>query len=446
MFSRPLADTPKVSVIVPVWNPGPGISRCVESLRGQTLEDIEIIFVDDCGTDNAMDVVHAAAVEDSRIRIITNVENIGAGASRNAGIEAAKGEYLSFMDADDYVDSDFMEVLYRKGEAENLDIVKGTIIKELEEGKASFNSFNLNDAIQKGLKDRKPLFLLFHYEYPSALYHRRLFENPDVRYSLSRNAEDTTFLLKACHAAKSLGIDNRAVYHYRYQMSSASNSFSEDRLEARASALRDKAEYLSNYVEPNPYAVQYITRSIKDYLAMQRHVAKVGMEKEAKQFLGDLREIAKEYPNIGKVKDTTILALVEYGVGLAERPYHSRWEVAQPEDYLDVIVSRAEFLMAHPEHYREWPKLVSLSERFVKRMETEGIPTEKTKWFQKRVKALWYRPSMIWMRFRNKLQPRQSVCDMKSICRKNKKKMKQTIRTFIAKIPLAKPLYRSIRR
>lgn len=391
---------PKVSIIIPVWNPGQGIRRCVESLRGQTLEDIEIIFVDDCGTDGAKDIIRANAAEDPRIRIIENGKNMGAGASRNAAIEAAQGEYLAFVDADDYVDSDFMEVLYSKGKVESLDIVKGSFINELEGGARRFHSFNLNDAIQKGLKDGKPLFLLFHYEYQSALYHKRLFENPDVRYGLSRNAEDTTFLLKACHAAKSLGIDNRAVYHYRYQMSSASNSFSEDRLEARASALRDKAEYLSNYVEPNPYAVQYITRSIKDYLAMQRHVAKVGMEKEATQFLGDLREIAKEYPNIGKVKDMTILALVKYGVGLAERPYHSPWEVAQPEDYLDVVVVRTKFLMAHPEHYKEWPKLVSLSERFVKRMGAEGIPLEEIEWFKQKVNALWSRPPMLRIRLK----------------------------------------------
>ena len=71
--------TPKVSVIVPVWNPSPAISRCVDSLRGQTLEDIEMIFVDDFGTDGAMDIVRAAAAEDPRIRIITNAENLYSG-------------------------------------------------------------------------------------------------------------------------------------------------------------------------------------------------------------------------------------------------------------------------------------------------------------------------------------------------------------------------------
>ena len=396
--------SPKVSVVIPVWNPGPGISRCVGSLRGQTLEDVEMIFVDDCGTDGAMDVVRAAAAEDPRIRIITNAENIGAGASRNAGIEAARGEYLSFVDADDYVDTGFMEILYRKGKAEDMDIVKGTCINEFEEGAAISIPYNLNDSIQRGLKDGEPLFLLFHYEHQAALYHRRLFVNPDVRYGLTRNAQDTTFLLKACHAAKSFGIDERASYHYVCRKSSAVHSFSGESLEARISALRDRAEYLSGHVEPNPYAVQYIIRSLKDYLSLQRHVVKVGMDKEAAQFLFGLREVAKGYPNIGKVKDMTIFALVEYGVGLAERPYHSPWEVAQPEDYLDVVVCRAKFLMAHPKHYKEWPKLVSLSKSFVRKMKAEGIPTEKAKWFQKRVKALWYRPSVMWMRFKNNLQ------------------------------------------
>ena len=67
---------PKVSIIIPVWNPGSAFNRCVESLRSQTLEDIEMIFVDDYSTDNAMEVVRTAAAEDPRIRIITNAENM----------------------------------------------------------------------------------------------------------------------------------------------------------------------------------------------------------------------------------------------------------------------------------------------------------------------------------------------------------------------------------
>lgn len=399
--------SPKVSVIIPVWNPGPCISRCVKSLRGQTLEDIEVVFVDDCGTDGAMDIVRANAAEDPRIRILENPENLGPGISRNKGIEVARGEYLSFVDADDYVDSDFMEVLYHKGKAEDLDIVKGNRIWEYEEGTTVSNFYNLHVVIQEGLRDGKPLFFLFHDEHQSALYHGRLFVNPDVRYGLTADGEDTIFLLKVCHVAKSFGIANRVAYHYLCRMSSVSNSFSEESLEAKVTAkvtaLRARAEYLSNHVEPNPYAVLYITRSIKYSLSFQRYLAKIGMGKEAAQFLLGLRKIAMEYPNIGKVKDLTILALVHYGVGLAERPFSPSWEVPQPEDYADVVVRRVSFLQFHHEYYKELPALISKADGFAKRMESDGISKEKIEAYKKQIRALWWKPLIMWMLFKNKL-------------------------------------------
>ena len=73
-------NSPAVSVVIPVYNPGEGIHKCIHMLRTQTLSNIEMLFVDDFGTDGSMDAVHKAAAEDSRIRILTNSENIGAGA------------------------------------------------------------------------------------------------------------------------------------------------------------------------------------------------------------------------------------------------------------------------------------------------------------------------------------------------------------------------------
>ena len=69
----------KISVIIPVWNPGPGIARCIDSLRNQTLQEIEMIFIDDRGMDGSIDKVRAAAKDDPRIRIIKNQKNTGAG-------------------------------------------------------------------------------------------------------------------------------------------------------------------------------------------------------------------------------------------------------------------------------------------------------------------------------------------------------------------------------
>lgn len=409
-------NIPKISVIVPVWNPGPSISRCVESLRSQTLGDIELIFVDDRGTDGAMEVVRAAAAEDPRIRIITNVENMGPGVSRNAGIEAARGEYLSFVDADDYIDTDFLEVLYNKGKADDFDIVKGNLVCENEEGTIVSNSYNLFTTIQEGLKDGKPLFFLFYSDHPTAIFHKRLFANPDVRYGQTTNGEDSIFLLKACHVAKSLGLDGRVAYHYLCRMSSASNSFSEENLVARITALRVRAEYLSNHVEPNHYAIQSMIRSIKYYLSLQRHVAKLGMDKEAVRFLLGLREIAKKYPNIEKADNMSVFALVEYGVGLPDRPYFSPWNMPSTGDYFDVVNEWVDFVKGHPE-------CANAAEEDLCRL-------------YRKAEALCIKE--------NSQLPRALVRDVKKICRINN--TKQTIRSFIAKIPLAIPLYNAVKR
>ena len=96
-----------VSVILPVYNVGPWIGKCIESLKKQTLQNLEFVFVDDLGSDDSMKQVEVWAAEDNRVRIIRNQKNIGSGRSRNRGIEEARGEYLSFVDPDDRVADDF---------------------------------------------------------------------------------------------------------------------------------------------------------------------------------------------------------------------------------------------------------------------------------------------------------------------------------------------------
>ena len=392
MSSQPLAYTLKVSVIVPVWNPGPGISRCVESLRGQTLEDIEMIFVDDCGTDNAMDVVRAAAKEDPRIRILENSENLGTGISRNKGIEMARGEYLSFVDADDYVDLDFLEVLYHKGKAEDLDIVKGFHICEFEDGKVVLRSHQLNYRIRKGLLNNMPLFYLFTYEFQSALYHSRLFAKSDVRFGLSSNGEDTTFLLKACHVARSFGADDLVAYHYLYRSESALNTMTEANLEGLVLTLRDKAAYLIGHVEPNPYAGRYLVDRLKYYLTIQIHANQTaGMEEAASQFLASLRNIALDYPAIEsmKVTDLVVFALAEYGEVLTEWPYCSFREIAQHEAYMGIIEKWIGFLASHPEHHNIWSRVVILAARFAEKMVEDDIPQDKIEIYKSQIRDMF---------------------------------------------------------
>ena len=113
----------KVSVIIPVYQVGNYVEDCLQSVRSQTLTDLEILCVDDCGTDGSMEKVREAAAEDGRIRLIENPRNLGLGASRNRGLAQAKGEYVYFLDADDKIDPGAMEALYLLAEKERLDAV-----------------------------------------------------------------------------------------------------------------------------------------------------------------------------------------------------------------------------------------------------------------------------------------------------------------------------------
>lgn len=119
----------KVSIIVPVYNVENYLERCLQSLVKQTLKDIEIICINDGSTDNSKNILEQYAKEDNRI-ILINQENSGVSKARNKGLELAKGEYIGFIDSDDWVDLNFFEELYNKAKSTNSDIAASSIIRE----------------------------------------------------------------------------------------------------------------------------------------------------------------------------------------------------------------------------------------------------------------------------------------------------------------------------
>ena len=101
---------PKVSIIVPVYNAEKYLERCISSIRNQTLNDIEIILVDDASKDNSPLICDEYAKTDFRIKVI-HKENEGAGMARNAALEIATGEYVGFVDSDDFVEENTVSIL-----------------------------------------------------------------------------------------------------------------------------------------------------------------------------------------------------------------------------------------------------------------------------------------------------------------------------------------------
>ena len=111
----------KVSVIIPVYNVEDYLGMCLDSVCNQTLKDIEIICIDDGSTDKSPEILKKYAEKDSRVKIITQ-KNSGQAVSRNIGIKKAQGEYIAFVDSDDFINKEMFEKLYIKAKDNNLDV------------------------------------------------------------------------------------------------------------------------------------------------------------------------------------------------------------------------------------------------------------------------------------------------------------------------------------
>lgn len=127
----------KVSVIIPIYNAETYLAECLESATGQTLNDIEIICVNDCATDRSGRIIKEYADRDKRIRIVTNKNNRGLSYSRNRGLKAAEGKYVCFLDADDLLVHTALEELYHTAEEQGTDIVIFDAKMRIESGRVS---------------------------------------------------------------------------------------------------------------------------------------------------------------------------------------------------------------------------------------------------------------------------------------------------------------------
>lgn len=347
----------KVSVILPVFNPGEGIRKCIESLRRQTLKEIEMIFVDDCGSDGAMELVRAAAGEDERIRILENPSNQGAGMSRNRGIEAAEGEYLAFIDPDDFVSEDFFELLYRKAEKLKAEIVKGSCIVLTEEKGEVKTGPGLNFYIRRGLSEGTDPAFLFTYEHCTAIYRRSHVMGSGARYGASSYGEDNVFLLRVCCGVRSLELEDRAHYYYVMRSGSSDSTFSPRRMEGELISLREKMDHIaSHYSEEkglDRYLVQNFLRGLKVHAGC---AARSGLEQTAEAYLKELKNIADSLPFAGRIaeKNRTVGAFIKYGADISLDPFGSEWKKDRWADRYGAVRRVVDFICDHPGLSKEY--------------------------------------------------------------------------------------------
>lgn len=202
----------KVSVIVPVYNTGKYLERCLESIVFQTLNDIEIIIVNDGSVDNSAKIIEKF-LPDKRV-IYIKQENKGQGAARNKGLGFAKGEYISFIDSDDYIDNDFLEKLYKVAERNEADIAASSIIRKRE----TFEKWRILYEKTSVKEDLNEIFKAVNYPDQSyvwnKLYKKSFLDSINFKFEENVYYEDVTALSYILLNCKKLVCVSDTNYYY----------------------------------------------------------------------------------------------------------------------------------------------------------------------------------------------------------------------------------------
>lgn len=203
---------PLVSVIIPFYSKEAYLAECLDSILGQSLQDIEVVCVNNNAAQNCVSTVKEYMRRDERVKLCAEKKQ-GAGAARNKGLQKAAGEFLAFMDSDDlYYDNQVLEKLYRTAKKERVQVVGGNIYMFNPDGSKVENEFM---HIKKyGLLDYKKDFQC-NYGFTRFIYSSSLIKSNGITFPELQVHEDPVFMTKALLAAKKLFVIKDFVYKYR---------------------------------------------------------------------------------------------------------------------------------------------------------------------------------------------------------------------------------------
>lgn len=294
----------KISVVVPIYNVEAFLPRCIDSILNQTYKNLEVILVDDESPDRCGEICEEYRKKDNRI-IVIHQKNKGLSGARNAGIDIATGEYIGFVDSDDYIEPDMYEKLYKQNEENGSQIAicgryyefenGEKLIRYKEEAKTSVMS-NI-DAIK-----RMNSFNSFDMAAWDKLYKLDIFDN--IRYPQGKLSEDYFVIYKLFEKAEKISFNPQPLYHYMQRQNSISRNkkINFDFIEASKSQM--------DYLEPKYPELENVLHSAyasANMTVYNFHIKnKVKCQKEKKKELQmavreQLRYI-EENPNLPRIK------------------------------------------------------------------------------------------------------------------------------------------------
>lgn len=258
----------KISVIVPVYNVETYLNQCIESIINQTLKDIEIIFVNDGSTDRSREILSNYR-NDSRI-IIIDKENEGIGAARNTGLDYAKGEYIYFLDSDDYIELNMLEKLYNLAVSEEADIVQCGIRRFYDDSEKEEFLFYNQQEILKIIPTNTVLKKYLKYEIPGYVYNRivkrEIIKDNKIRFPLITCYEDMLPTLQMFYASNKVIVLKEALYHYRQRSNSLSRTINEENIRDYIQQVKLCLNFIQEKAESSNFNNESICFEIVNYL------------------------------------------------------------------------------------------------------------------------------------------------------------------------------------
>ena len=246
-----------VSIIVPVYNVEKYIKKCIDSIINQTYQNLEIILVDDGSPDKCGEICEEYSKKDNRIKVI-HKENGGVSDARNAGLEKATGEYIAFIDSDDYIDKNYISTLYNMCITNKAEIAQCSFKRVTDNQIANEKDVENKIVNMSGIEAIKNIFKENYIEYTVAwnkLYKKSLFDN--IKYPKGKLHEDEATTYKLFYEAKIVSVTNEKLYYYYIRQNSITNTkFSLRRLDY-IEELEEQLKFFNDRNEEDIYLEVY---------------------------------------------------------------------------------------------------------------------------------------------------------------------------------------------
>jgi glycosyltransferase involved in cell wall biosynthesis len=277
-----------ISIVVPIYKVEKYLKRCIDSILSQTYKDIEIILVDDGSPDNCGNICDDYAKADKRI-VVIHKSNGGLSDARNAGLDIAKGEYIGFVDSDDYIDSCMYETLYLNAINNSADISMCGYYDVIEETGKKYTQckeeavyvWNRKETLKEILQGKR---LGVHA--PTKLYKKRLFDG--VRYPVGKVSEDTFIITDLFNKVQKAVFIESPLYYYYHRKNSINTSEINERDLTRFDAFEKNCDYIRNHY-PDLLSLAN-DNYIKEKFLVGR---KILLSKNGKEYNNLLKEICK---------------------------------------------------------------------------------------------------------------------------------------------------------